>query len=122
MKKDAIETLIKVAVDLATRRPLHAIDELCDNQKQVSSARLYDMVELAGDDLAGYAVQIKQAVDDLNAQVEVMRSRLSGVCDYADGLLCEVNAACSYGGSTGPEVVHEDADYLAARITLQATK
>lgn len=76
MKKDAIETLIKVAAALATRRPLHAIDELCDNQKQVSSARLYDMVEVAGDELAGYAVSIRQAVDALDGSGASMRAIL----------------------------------------------
>ena len=68
MKNESVSTLIKVAADLAARRPLHAIDALCDNQKQVSSARLYDMVEASGDTLAAYAVEIRQAADALTAQ------------------------------------------------------
>lgn len=61
------------------------------------------------------------AVACANAEQErdTLRALLAGVCDYADGLLCEVNSAWAYGGSTGPNAVHEDADYLAARAALE---
>ena len=65
-------------------------------------------------------IKLREDRDAALKQVEELRALLSGVCDYADGLLCEVNHSANYCGSTGPDAVHEDADYMAARAALQA--
>ena len=64
-------------------------------------------------------VQFAAERDAALKQVEGLRALLSGVCDYADGLLIDVNRALDYGGSTGPELGHEDDDYRSARSLLQ---
>ncbi|KAA5842302.1 hypothetical protein F2A37_16690 [Pseudomonas chlororaphis] len=56
------DQLMKIAADLANRKQLSRLYMLCDEQKQVSTARLHDMLDFAGDLLAGVALDIRRAI------------------------------------------------------------
>ena len=46
---------------------------------------------------------------------------ISGLVEYADNLLADVNNAWIYAGSTGEPETHKDEDYAAALNLLSAT-
>ncbi|MNR24694.1 hypothetical protein D3C85_1417940 [compost metagenome] len=54
---------MQILAELAQRRPLSAINRLCDEQKQVSTGRLYAYATEAGDKLAGYAFELRRILD-----------------------------------------------------------
>ncbi len=55
----------EIIAALALREPLHSIERICDEQKQISTARLYAYATEAGDKLAGYACELRQAITSL---------------------------------------------------------
>ena len=48
---------------MAERRPLRALYNLCDSQKQVSTGKLREYLDHAGDTLAGYAATLRHEFD-----------------------------------------------------------
>lgn len=56
---------MQILADLAARRALDGLGRLCDEQKQVSTGRLYAYVTQAGDTLAGYAFELRREHDAL---------------------------------------------------------
>ena len=66
--------------------------------------------------------------DSLQQRLNVAEQRnadnlklISGLVEYADNLLADVNNAWSYAGSTGEPETHKDEDYAAALNLLSAT-
>lgn len=55
----------EIIAALALREPLHSIERICDEQKQISTGRLYAYATEAGDKLAGYACELRQAITSL---------------------------------------------------------
>lgn len=55
----------EIIAALALREPLHSIERICDEQEQISTARLYAYATEAGDKLAGYACELRQAITSL---------------------------------------------------------
>ncbi|WP_443696416.1 hypothetical protein [Pseudomonas sp.] len=54
----------------------------------------------------------------LQSDLTKARELLAGVCEYANGLLTEVNDAWAYAGSTGEKQLHKDSDYLESKALL----
>lgn len=55
----------EIIAALSRREPLHGIERICDEQKQISTGRLYAYATEAGDKLAGYACELRQALNSL---------------------------------------------------------
>lgn len=98
---------MQILADLAKRSPLRMLDGVCEQQKQISTAKLAEYIEQAGDELAGYAFKLRQHNDALHAEAEALRAengRLQSACDHnktcaqtandlADQLSTELEAA-----------------------------
>ncbi|MBK59407.1 MAG: hypothetical protein CML01_11460 [Pseudomonas sp.] len=65
--------LMETLAALAKRTALRPLGSLCEQQKQVSTARLEQMLEPIGDDLAGYAFVLRGEFDRLRAENETLR-------------------------------------------------
>lgn len=65
------------------------------------------------DAMAGHALSAQQS-----AHVSVPRELLTGVLEYCDQLLGELNGMYQYAGSTGADKQHDDADYAQLRALL----
>lgn len=66
--KRASSSLMETLANLALRKPLHAMEEMCETQNQVSMARLGNLIVLAGGELADYAHTLRQDYDALAAK------------------------------------------------------
>lgn len=64
-RRDPGSRAAAIIAALSRREPLHGIERICDEQKQVSTGRLYACVTEAGDMLASYAVELRQALNSL---------------------------------------------------------
>nr|WP_152513167.1 hypothetical protein [Pseudomonas sp. P818] len=65
---------MQILDDLANRTPLRRMDSLCEQQKQVGSAKLAEHLERAGDQIAGYAYSLRRHFDALRAEAEALRA------------------------------------------------
>jgi hypothetical protein len=65
---------MQILADLAKRAPLRMLDRVCEQQKQISTVKLADYIEQAGDELAGYAFNLRQHNDALHAEAEALRA------------------------------------------------
>ncbi|RMR11237.1 hypothetical protein ALP90_200021 [Pseudomonas amygdali pv. ulmi] len=55
--------MIKLAVELANRRPLRHLQGLCEREKSIPTEKLIEYVEMSGDTLAAIAIDIRNSVD-----------------------------------------------------------
>ncbi|HHW2860392.1 TPA: hypothetical protein ACUUCQ_005162 [Pseudomonas aeruginosa] len=60
-----VSELVSLAAGLACRKPLSRLSELCEEQSRVTSARLRDHIDEAGDSLVYYAVDLRRIADEL---------------------------------------------------------
>ncbi len=65
---------MQILAELAQRTPLRFLSGLCEQQKQISTAKLAEYVEQAGDQLADYAFKLRQHNDALHAEAESLRA------------------------------------------------
>ncbi len=65
---------MQILAELAQRTPLRFLSGLCEQQKQISTAKLAEYVEQAGDQLADYAFKLRQHNDALHAEAEALRA------------------------------------------------
>lgn len=70
------ERLIKTLAALATRKPLDRMRELCEQQSQVSAVRLSEYLDHAGDQIAGYALDLRHEFDALVTENERLRDEM----------------------------------------------
>jgi len=70
-----------------------------------------------GPTFMGEPVLPAHSADDLN-MVRVPRDQLSGLLDYADILLVQLDGAYLYAGSIGNSIEHADEDYAQLRALL----
>lgn len=88
----------EIIAALALREQLHSIERICDEQKQISTGRLYAYATEAGDKLAGYACELRQAITSLRQDhTEAQRllrenDALAQRCKELEGLLAEATA------------------------------
>lgn len=88
----------EIIAALALREPLHSIERICAEQKQISTGRLYAYATEAGDKLAGYACELRQAITSLRQDhAEAQRllrenDALAQRCKELEGLLAEATA------------------------------
>ncbi|MEE5138719.1 hypothetical protein V2J83_24780 [Pseudomonas alliivorans] len=68
--------LIKLAAELASRRPIRSLQDLCDRQKSVSTAKLIEDVEMCGDFLAAIAVDIRHCVEASRARLAPLQAEI----------------------------------------------
>ncbi|GEM_PF-6638322 len=66
--------LMEILAALAKRTALRPLSNLCEQQKQVSTARLEQMLEPIGDDLAGYALVLRGEFDRLCAENRALKA------------------------------------------------
>lgn len=64
---------MQILADLARRTPLRMLGGVCEQQKQISTAKMAGYIEQAGDELAGYAFNLRQHNDALHAEAEALR-------------------------------------------------
>ncbi|WP_061238227.1 hypothetical protein [Ectopseudomonas composti] len=65
---------MQILADLAKRTPLRRMESLCEQQKQVGTAKLAEHLERAGDQIAGYAYNLRRHFDALHAEAEALRA------------------------------------------------
>ena len=58
---------MQILASLANRRPLRTLEAICEKQRQISTRKLDDHLELIGDELAGFAFNLRQDYDQLSA-------------------------------------------------------
>lgn len=68
---------MSLAAELAARRPLRPLEDLCQRQKSVTTSRLLESVEMCGDTLAQIAYEIRQAYDKMQATIEQQAAELA---------------------------------------------
>lgn len=66
--------LIKLAAELSSRRPIRSLQDLCDRQKSVSTAKLIEDVEMCGDFLAAIAIDIRHCVEASRAHLAPLQA------------------------------------------------
>lgn len=59
--------LLKLAANLANRRPLRPLQDLCERQSSIKTSRLIEYVEMCGDTLAAIALDIRNHTDACRA-------------------------------------------------------
>ncbi|MEE5046272.1 hypothetical protein V2J81_23220 [Pseudomonas alliivorans] len=59
--------LLKLAANLANRRPLRPLHDLCERQSSIKTSRLIEYVEMCGDTLAAIALDIRNHTDACRA-------------------------------------------------------
>lgn len=73
--------LIKLAAELANRRPLRQLQDLCDRQKSISTAKLIEDVEMCGDTLAAIALDIRNCADASRAHLAPLQAEIERLTD-----------------------------------------
>ncbi len=58
----------EIMANLAKRRPLRGIQTVCETQHQISTRKLERYAELAGDELAGYAFNLRNEFDKISKE------------------------------------------------------
>lgn len=71
--------IMEILAALAQRKPLRGIQIVCETQHQISTRKLEQYLELAGDDLAGYAFKLRQDFDAMRQRAEAAELELSGI-------------------------------------------
>lgn len=70
--------LIQILASLARRSPLRTLHTICETQHQISTRKLEQHLEAIGDELAGFAFNLRQDYEQLHAanrklEIEVKR-------------------------------------------------
>lgn len=89
--------LIKLAAELASRRPIRSLQDLCDRQKSVSTAKLIEDVEMCGDFLAAIAIDIRHCVEASRAHLAPLQAEIESRTKAQNilvGRLKEVEQEC----------------------------
>lgn len=58
----------EIMANLAKRRPLRGIQAVCETQHQISTRKLEHYTETAGDELAGYAFNLRNEFDKITKE------------------------------------------------------
>ena len=68
-------TLMKIAADLACRKPLNQLYQVCETQSRIGSESLHEHLDKAGDLMAGIALDIRRAITSASqpAPVSVLK-------------------------------------------------
>lgn len=81
---------------MAERRPLRSLYNLCDSQKQVSTGKLREYLDHAGDALAGYAATLRHEFDMLTAAAPAAPAVQAEQEPVAQKILDLILAECKY--------------------------
>jgi hypothetical protein len=74
--------LMRIAADLANRRPLSRLQRICEGTGKISIENLSEDVDKCGDLLAGIALDIRRAITSPPAPVSVVLPDLSVIREY----------------------------------------
>lgn len=116
---------------------LEASNKLCDSLERSMKNHRHELGLSTGREAAlreeldcpfRIARHSKRLIEELKQRLTVSEQRaadnlklISGLVEYADNLLADVNNAWIYAGSTGEPETHKDEDYAAALNLLSAT-
>lgn len=73
--------LMQILASLARRSPLRTLHTICETQHQISTRKLEQYLEPIGDELAGFAFNLRQDYDALRKELDTLRTanqRLEG--------------------------------------------
>ncbi|MAB96981.1 MAG: hypothetical protein CMK71_02790 [Pseudomonadaceae bacterium] len=85
---------MQILASLANRRPLRTLEAICEKQRQISTRKLDDHLELIGDELAGFAFNLRQDYDQLSAdnrRLEAEVKRLQAAAQEVERLEAEIS-------------------------------
>jgi hypothetical protein len=68
----------EIMANLAKRRPLRGIQTVCETQHQISTRKLEHYAELAGDELAGYAFNLRNEFDKISKERDAALKQAEG--------------------------------------------
>ena len=67
---------MQILASLANRRPLRTLEAICEKQRQISTRNLSEHLELIGDELSGFAFNLRQDYDQLSADNRRLEAEL----------------------------------------------
>lgn len=109
--------LIKLAAELANRRPLRPLQDICERQKSISTAKLIEAVEMCGDTLAAIALDIRKCVDasrarlaPLQAEIESWKACYEEASDKHSAAYTESNALADQVADLKAELAWQETD------------
>lgn len=79
----------EIMANLAKRRPLRGIQAVCETQHQISTRKLEQYVEIAGNELADYAFNLRNEFD----KIERERNAALAECERLRDMLREASVA-----------------------------
>ena len=68
--------LMQILASLARRRPLRTLETICETQHQISTRKLELYLEPIGDELAGFAFNLRQDYDQLSADIRRLEAEV----------------------------------------------
>lgn len=71
----------EIMANLAKRSPLRGIQTVCETQHQISTRKLERYTELAGDELAGYAFNLRNEFDKISKERDAALKQVDGLRD-----------------------------------------
>ena len=75
--------LMQILASLARRSPLRTLHTICETQHQISTRKLEQYLEPIGDELAGFAFNLRQDYDQLHAANQRLESNYDEACEDA---------------------------------------
>ena len=95
---------MKIAADLACRKPLNQLNQVCETQSRISSESLHEYLDKAGDLMAGIALDIRHAITSVSqpAPVSVVLEKYDDVLiPFVAMMRAELHANANKGDRPG---------------------